>query len=75
MFYGQYSWTAEVGEIVIHVGFGHDHKYGLETIETITDNGVEIMDRGFAFYERFKELKEKTSHCLQINSKISVCAA
>ena len=59
MFYGQDSWTAEVGDIVIHVGFGHDHKYGLETIETITDNGVEIMDRGFAFYERFKELKEK----------------
>lgn len=28
-------------------------------IEIIIDNGVEIMDRGFVFYERFKELKEK----------------
>ena len=63
LFCGLDSWTSEPGGIVIHFGQGHDHKYGDKTVDAIPENGVGIMDRGFASSERIKKLKEKkTKH-------------
>ena len=59
LFCGLDSWTSEPGGIVIHFGQGHDYKYGHQTVAAIPENGVGIMDRGFASCERIKELKEK----------------
>ena len=42
--------------IVIHFGAGHDSKYGEPTIRAIPENGVGIMDRGFAKLERIRNL-------------------
>jgi IS4 transposase len=44
--------------ILVHFGNGHDSKYGEETIAAIPENGVGIMDRGFAKLERIKNLTE-----------------
>jgi len=56
LFCGLNSMTSEVGGIVIHFGQGHDSKEGKETIASIPENSVGIMDRGFAAMKRIKEL-------------------
>lgn len=49
--------TGEAGGIVIHFGYGHDSKYGDETIAETPRNGVAVMDRGFCDLVRVKELQ------------------
>lgn len=56
LFAGLNNWSSEVGGIVIHLGQGHDSKYGEETIKNIPDNGVGIMDRGFCSKQRIRNL-------------------
>ncbi len=46
----------EPGGILIHFGFGHDNKYGDETIKSTPKNGVAVMDRGFSSLKRIAEL-------------------
>ncbi len=47
--------------MVIHFGQGHDSKEGEETINSIPENGVGIMDRGFCSKERSKKLSKNTN--------------
>jgi len=74
LFCGLDSWTSEPGGIVIHFGQGHDYKYGHQTVAAIPENGVGIMDRGFASCERIKELKEKENKgfVLRIKNNVSL---
>lgn len=72
LFCGLDSWTSEPGGIVIHFGQGHDHKYGHETVEAIPENGVGIMDRGFASCERIKELKENKNKAFVLRIKNNI---
>lgn len=72
LFCGLDSWTSEVGGIVIHFGQGHDHKYGQETVESIPDNAVGVMDRGFASTQRIKELKEQTNKAFVLRIKNNI---
>jgi putative transposase len=53
------NWTNEVGGIVINFGQGHDSKYGEKTIDEIPENGIGIMDRGFASQSRIRKLLER----------------
>jgi putative transposase len=59
LFCGMNSWTSEVSGIGIHFGQGHDSKYGEKTIEEIPENGVGVMDRGFASLSRIQELMKR----------------
>lgn len=59
LFCGLNNWTNEVGGIVINFGQGHDSKYGEKTIEEIPENGIGIMDRGFASQSRIRKLLER----------------
>ena len=72
LFCGLDSWTSEVGGIVIHFGQGHDHKYGQETVSSIPDNAVGVMDRGFASTQRIKELKEQTNKAFVLRIKNNI---
>jgi len=72
LFCGLDSWTSEVGGIVIHFGQGHDHKYGQETVESIPDNAVGVMDRGFASTQRIKELKEQKNKAFVLRIKNNI---
>jgi putative transposase len=58
LFCGCNNWTNEVGGVVIHFGQGHDSKHGEKTIQEIPENGVGIMDRGFASIERIRKLQQ-----------------
>lgn len=58
LFCGCNNWTNEVGGVVINFGQGHDSKYGEKTIKEIPENGIGIMDRGFASIERIRELQQ-----------------
>jgi putative transposase len=59
LFCGINNWTNEVGGIVINFGQGHDSKYGEKTVEEIPENGIGIMDRGFASQLRIRKLLER----------------
>jgi IS4 transposase len=59
LFCGLNNWTNEVGGIVINFGQGHDSKHGEKTIEEIPENGIGIMDRGFASQSRIRKLLER----------------
>ncbi|CCQ70021.1 hypothetical protein CWATWH0402_5839 [Crocosphaera watsonii WH 0402] len=72
LFCGLDSWTSEPGGIVIYFGQGHDYKYGNETIESIPEKTVGIMDRGFASSERIKNLKEKIDKAFVLRIKNNV---
>lgn len=76
LFCGLNSWTNEVGGIMINFGQGHDSKYGEKTIEEIPENGIGIMDRGFASQSRIRKLlsKEKQFFVLRIknNTKLYI---
>jgi hypothetical protein len=39
---------------MIHFGQAHDHKYGNETVESISEKSVGTMELGFAFCERIR---------------------
>jgi putative transposase len=72
LFCGLDSWTAEVGGIVIHFGQGHDNKYGQETVNSIPENGVGVMDRGFASITRIKELKQQENKAFVLRLKNNI---
>jgi len=63
-----------VGGIVIHFGQGHDSKERKETIASIPENAVGVMDRGFASLKRAQELMtDKYKHfVLRIKNNITV---
>lgn len=61
LFCGLNNWTNEVGGIVINFGQGHDSKYGEKTIDEIPENGIGIMDRGFASQSRIRKLLVRKS--------------
>ncbi len=61
LFAGLNDWNSSVGGIVIHLGQGHDSKYGKETIENIPTNGIGIMDRGFCSKERIRNLLKENN--------------
>ena len=74
LFCGLNSITSEVGGIVIHFGQGHDSKEGKETIASIPQNSIGVMDRGFASMKRIEELlgnKEK-HFVLRIKNNVTV---
>ena len=74
LFCGLNSITSEVGGIVIHFGQGHDSKEGKETIASIPQNSIGVMDRGFASMKRIGELlgnKEK-HFVLRIKNNVTV---
>ena len=74
LFCGLNSITSEVGGIVIHLGQGHDSKEGKETIASIPQNSIGVMDRGFASMKRIGELlgnKEK-HFVLRIKNNVTV---
>lgn len=52
--------TSEPGGICLHFGQGHDSKYGNKTIRETPENGLSIMDRGFASRERIQELLQES---------------
>ena len=59
---------------MIHFGQGHDSKEGKETIASIPQNSVGVMDRGFASMKRIGELlgnKEK-HFVLRIKNNVTV---
>jgi len=56
LFSGINTLTNEIDGIFINFGYGHDSKYGEETIKSIPNNAVGVMDRGFAKLERIKDL-------------------
>lgn len=58
LFCGCNNWTNEVGGVVINFGHGHDSKHGEKTIREIPENGVGIMDRGFASITRIRDLQQ-----------------
>jgi putative transposase len=74
LFCGLDSWTTEVGVIVIHFVQGHDHKYGQETVDSIPEKAIGVMDRGFASTEKIKELKqeENKAFVLRIKNNVSL---
>lgn len=45
--------------IYLHFGQGHDSKHGQKTIDAIPENGVGIMDRGFAALKRIQQLLQE----------------
>jgi IS4 transposase len=61
LFSGLNNFSSGVGGVVIHFGQGHDSKEGEETINSIPENGVGIMDRGFCSKERIKKLSKNTN--------------
>lgn len=74
LFCGLNSITSEVGGIVIHFGQGHDSKEGKETIASIPQNSIGVMDRGFASMKRIGELlgnKEK-HFVLRIKNNVTI---
>ncbi|NEO18515.1 MAG: transposase [Moorea sp. SIO4A1] len=74
LFSGLNLLTAEPGVIMIHFGQGHDSKYGDKTIESTPENGVGVMDRGFASLERIKNIKTKYNRyfVLRINNNLKL---
>ncbi|WP_041230015.1 IS4 family transposase [Rippkaea orientalis] len=72
LFCGLDSWTSEPGGIVIYFDQGHEHKYGQKTLEEIPENGLGIMDRGFASCERIKKLKENKNQTFVLRIKNNV---
>jgi IS4 transposase len=74
LFCGLNSITSEVGGIVIHFGQGHDSKEGKKTIESIPENAVGVMDRGFASMKRIQELSDnKEKHfVLRIKNNVTI---
>jgi IS4 transposase len=72
LFCGLNDWTNEVGGIVINFGQGHDSKLGKKTIEEIPENGIGIMDRGFASIPRIKALKQKKDRYFVLRIKNNV---
>ena len=59
---------------LIHFGQGHDSKEGKKTIESIPENSVGVMDRGFLSIKRIEELlgnKEKR-FVLRIKNNITL---
>jgi putative transposase len=74
LFCGLNSITSEVGGIVIDFGQEHDSKEGKKTIESIPENSVGVMDRGFSSLKRIEELlgnKEK-HFVLRIKNNITL---
>lgn len=74
LFCGLNSITSEVGGIVIHFGQGHDSKERKETIASIPQNSIGVMNRGFASMKRIGELlgnKEK-HFVLRIKNNVTV---
>lgn len=69
LFSGLNLLTAEPDGILIHFGQGHDSKYGDETIDSTPENGVGIMDRGFAKLARIKNLIEQNNRYFLLRIK------
>lgn len=64
--------TEGVEGICLHFGQGHDSKYGEETINAIPENGVGIMDRGFAALKRIKQLLQDPQRFFVIRLKNNI---
>jgi hypothetical protein len=56
LFSGINLMTSGVSGVSLHFGQGHDSKYGNKTVNSIPENGVGIMDRGFSSLARIEEL-------------------
>ena len=74
VFCGLNDWTSGVGGILINFGHGNDNKYGNHTIDSIPENGIGIMDRGFCSKIRISELikKENQFFVLRIKNNINL---
>jgi len=64
--------TSEPGGICLHFGQGHDSKYGNKTIRETPENGLSIMDRGFASRERIQELLQESQSFFLLRIKNNV---
>ena len=49
-------------ENLINFGYDHDYNYGEEMIDALPQNGVGVMDRGFAGLEYIKQLSEQNKY-------------
>jgi IS4 transposase len=74
LFCGLNDWTSGVAGILINFGQGNDSKYGNHTIDSIPENGIGIMDRGFCSKIRISELlqKENQFFVLRIKNNITL---
>ncbi|NES66424.1 MAG: IS4 family transposase [Okeania sp. SIO2D1] len=72
LFSGLNLLTEEPGGISIHFGQGHDSKYGNETIEETPENGVGVMDRGFASLLRIQYLLTRANRYFVLRIKNNV---
>lgn len=73
LFSGLNSLSSAVEGVFLHFGNGHDSKYGEETIDAIPENGVGIMDRGFASLKRIQKLKEDEKRFFVVRIKNNMC--
>ena len=55
--------------MVIHFGQGHNSKHGAKTREEIPENGMGIMDRGFASRERIGKLQQSKNRYFVLRVK------
>jgi putative transposase len=51
-------WQELPEESLINFGYDHDYKYGKEMIDALLENGVGVMDRGFAGLEYIKQVSQ-----------------
>ena len=74
LFCGLNDWTSGVEGILINFGQGNDNKYGNHTIDSIPENAIGIMDRGFYSKIRITELlkKENQFFVLRIKNNITL---
>ncbi len=49
-------------ENLINFGYDHDYKYGKEMIDALPENGVGVMDRGFAGLEYIKQVSDSQKY-------------
>lgn len=49
-------------ESLINFGYDHDYNYGKEMMDALPENGVGVMDRGFAGLEYIKQVSESQKY-------------
>ena len=75
LFSGINLMNSELPGVSLHFGKNHDSKYGNETVESIPENAVGIMDRGFSSHDRIRELCKKDKNLvfrLKNNDKFKI---
>ncbi len=53
------SKTGGLEDNLVNFGFDHDYNYGQKMVESIPENGIAVLDRGFASLDFLKKILEK----------------